>query len=82
MTGVATGDESDILGEPSISGFHNIYQSIVFSRNSELVKKIEKNILKSEAGNFFAVGALHLIGDDGVINLLKKDGFEVKRICN
>jgi uncharacterized protein YbaP (TraB family) len=38
-------------------------------------------IMKSK-GALFAVGAAHLPGEKGVINLLRKQGFTVKPIAN
>jgi uncharacterized protein YbaP (TraB family) len=34
----------------------------------------------SEQPTLFVVGAAHLIGDDGVITLLKKAGYKVKPV--
>jgi uncharacterized protein YbaP (TraB family) len=39
------------------------------------------NIMKDKS-TFFAVGAAHLLGEQGVINLLRKKGYTVKPILN
>lgn len=47
-------------------------------RNNNWVEKMPE--IMKEKSTFFAVGALHLIGEDGLINLLRKQGFTVKAI--
>lgn len=47
-------------------------------RNISWMKKIP-SMLKEES-NFIAVGALHLLGDNGLINLLKKAGYKVEPV--
>ena len=49
---------------------------LVDERNRDWLPKIEEKI-KQEAC-FIAVGALHLPGNDGLINLLRKAGYKVK----
>ena len=51
---------------------------LVDERNRDWMPMIEKYI-KSEAC-FFAVGALHLPGKEGLINLLQKAGYKVKAV--
>ena len=50
----------------------------VDERNHDWLPKIEEKI-KQEAC-FIAVGALHLPGNDGLINLLRKAGYKVKAV--
>ena len=52
---------------------------LVFRRNADWIPKLSK--LFGEKDNVFvAVGADHLIGPRGVIELMKAQGFDVKRI--
>jgi len=51
---------------------------LLHKRNQDWISKI--GTLTNEKSTFFAVGAGHLGGDQGVINLLKEAGFEVKPI--
>ena len=51
---------------------------LVDERNHDWLPKIEEHI-KQEAC-FIAVGALHLPGNDGLINLLRKAGYKVKAV--
>ncbi|MNX99368.1 TraB family protein [compost metagenome] len=50
------------------------------NRNNNWVKNMPE-LMKKESV-FFAVGAAHLGGEEGVINLLKKAGYSVKPILN
>ena len=51
---------------------------LVFKRNADWIPKLSK--LFEQDNVFVAVGADHLIGARGVIELMKAQGFEVKRI--
>lgn len=55
-------------------------KSILDSRNTNWVKNMPE-LMKKES-IFFAVGAAHLGGEEGVINLLRKSGYSVKPILN
>ena len=47
-------------------------------RNLKWMKKLPEII--SEKSSFIAVGCLHLVGDDGLINLLRKAGYKVEGV--
>jgi uncharacterized protein YbaP (TraB family) len=49
-------------------------------RNKNWVNQL-KDILKKE-NVFIAVGCGHLVGDKGLISLLKKEGYTVKPLAN
>ena len=51
---------------------------LVDERNHDWLPKIEKHIKQESC--FIAVGALHLPGNDGLINLLRKAGYKVKAV--
>jgi uncharacterized protein YbaP (TraB family) len=51
---------------------------LVDERNHDWLPKIEEHIKQEPC--FIAVGALHLPGNDGLINLLRKAGYKVKAI--
>ena len=51
---------------------------LVDERNHDWLPKIEKHIKQEPC--FIAVGALHLPGNDGLINLLCKAGYKVKAV--
>lgn len=50
--------------------------ALIYDRNAAWVKKMPA--IMAEKSTFFAVGALHLSGDKGVLNLLKKAGYTVE----
>lgn len=50
------------------------------ARNTNWAVKMP-NIMKSQS-TFFAVGAAHLLGEEGLINLLRKAGYSVKPVLN
>lgn len=57
----------------------SIYEKLVYERNKEMALKI-KNFLKSKETYFVIVGAGHLVGSGGVIELLKRDGYRVEQL--
>ena len=56
-----------------LAGYENM---LINSRNSNWIPLMAKAM--SEKITFFAVGAGHLGGENGVVNLLKKEGYTVK----
>lgn len=50
--------------------------ALIYDRNAAWIKKMPA--IMAEKSTFFAVGALHLPGDKGVLNLLKKAGYTVE----
>jgi uncharacterized protein YbaP (TraB family) len=58
-------------------GYPEVYAKMLVERNQKWVKHIED--LSGQDGNsLVVVGAAHLVGDDSILELLKKKGFEVK----
>ncbi|QSE97344.1 TraB/GumN family protein [Fulvivirga lutea] len=53
---------------------------LINNRNTDWIAKIEKHA--KEKPTFFAVGAMHLAGEQGVINLLKKEGYQLTPVAN
>ena len=51
---------------------------LLVNRNRNWIPVIEK-VIKSTP-TFFGVGAAHLAGDDGVIKLLRKQGYKVEAV--
>jgi uncharacterized protein YbaP (TraB family) len=71
-----TGAELDKLHEFGKLGTTERYLSIMLNnRNNVMSKRIDS--LGKIRSTFYAIGAAHLPGDSGVINLLKKRGFTV-----
>jgi uncharacterized protein YbaP (TraB family) len=56
-----------------------IYEKLVFERNKNMVSKIE-DYLKTKEHYFVVVGAAHLVGKDGIIEILKKKGYLIEQL--
>lgn len=61
-----------------------LYRSINIERNERWVPRLEHMLQSAPAhGNVLVVvGALHLLGDDGVVEQLRARGYAVERICS
>ncbi len=74
--------EEDLEGLSELISKYPEYQQIegklLIERNKKWIAKIEQ--FAAETPTFFAVGAGHLPGEEGVLNLLKKKGYEVKPV--
>ena len=60
--------------------FADFEQDFLITRNKNWVPEIEKFI--NHQSTFIAVGALHLGGPEGVINLLREKGYTVRALTN
>jgi hypothetical protein len=56
-----------------------IYEKLIFERNKNMASKIE-GYLKTKEKYFVVVGAAHLIGKDGIIEILKRKGYLVEQL--
>ena len=63
--------------EDGESGYSAFEETMITSRNGVMAR--EAKAFLDEGGAFIAVGALHLPGEEGVIALLRKDGYTVSR---
>ncbi len=76
-----TGDiaffEETILED--MQDYPELYRVIVSERNERWVETIE-GLLQNEDDYLIIVGALHLVGDDGVPTLLENRGYEVSQM--
>ena len=57
--------------------YPNLYQLLLVNRNNAWIPKI-KALLKTPETEFILVGALHLVGKDGIISILREQGFKVE----
>ena len=58
--------------------FTKIYDSLIYQRNHQMVSKIDE-MLKQQGSYFVVVGSGHVIGEKGIVNVLKEKGYEVER---
>lgn len=81
LTAWHTGDtaalEKDLTQE--FGGYPDIYQTILVTRNRTWVPKLE-SLLTSGKQYFVVVGALHLVGPDGLLARFKKDDYKVEQL--
>ena len=56
-----------------------IYEKLIFERNRTMAARIEE-LLKSGQGCFVVVGAAHLVGDEGIVAILKRKGYRVEQM--
>ena len=68
----------DSLGGPETDMPPKFYAAMVTSRNVRMADRIAGFIKKKPT--FIAIGAMHLPGDGGVIDLLRKKGFKVEAV--
>jgi uncharacterized protein len=62
--------------------FPKLYHRINVERNDAWVPKIAAHLDGAGEDTLVVVGALHLLGEDGVVEKLRARGYEVKRICS
>lgn len=59
--------------------FPNLYRVLVSERNKRWVPQIE-TLLHGNEDVFVVVGALHLVGDGGLLDLLRRDGYKPSQL--
>ncbi|MEQ1511330.1 MAG: TraB/GumN family protein [Lysobacteraceae bacterium] len=80
------GDAAELLDE--MAGdmrreYPQLYRKINVARNDAWVPKLQR-MLDDEATDdiLVVVGALHLLGEDGVVEKLRAKGYKVERVCS
>ena len=75
------GDESKMeeLFIKELKLYQKLYQTIIVDRNNMWVRKIE-GYLNGSGNTMVVVGAAHLVGADGLVNLLRKRGYKVVKL--
>lgn len=61
------------------SSFPALYRPLVTERNEKWLPQIEQ-MLKGEANVMVVVGALHVVGKGGLLELLRRDGYTAKQL--
>jgi len=76
------GDEEALVGlTKATAAKPEYYKALVADRNAGMLKKIEGYLNGEEKKSYFiVVGALHMLGDDGLVTKLRSDGFEVEKL--
>jgi uncharacterized protein YbaP (TraB family) len=60
-------------------GLSSIFEKLIYERNKKMVSKIE-DFLRTKEIYFVIVGAGHLVGDRGIIEILKGKGYLVEQL--
>lgn len=58
--------------------YQKLMQRLIVDRNNTMVERMQPMLEKGKS--FIAIGAMHLTGDEGVLALLEKKGYQVKVI--
>jgi uncharacterized protein YbaP (TraB family) len=69
--------EKDLTRE--FSGYPDIYQAVLVTRNQAWMSKLE-GMLASGKQYFVVVGALHLVGPEGLLARFEKDGYIIEQL--
>ena len=67
-----------LLGE-EYKSFPALYRMLVSDRNKRWMPQLEK-LLQSGQDYFVVVGALHLVGDGGLLDLMRRDGYRPEQM--
>jgi uncharacterized protein YbaP (TraB family) len=59
--------------------YPKLYQTLIVDRNNKWVRNIE-GYLHDSGNTMVVVGAAHLVGADGLVNLLRKRGYKVVKL--
>ena len=78
LKGDTIGAKNLLLDPADMKKYPKLYEVFFYRRNAAWMPTIEKHIGQGKA--FIAVGAGHMLGDKGLIDLLKKKGIHPKRI--
>lgn len=62
-----------------VKGAAAFEEKFIWSRHDEMVRKIEGYLTQSKDRHFIAVGALHLAGPRGLVQLLRNKGYIVRQ---
>ena len=63
-----------------VAGAAEFEEKFIWQRHGEMVKKIEAWLAEPRKRYFVAVGALHLVGPRGLVELLRKRGYLVRQL--
>jgi len=62
-------------------GVKEFYDKLFPGRDNKIVEKLDKILQRDEKKTYFVVvGSGHLIGDDGLLQLLKNKGYKTEQL--
>jgi uncharacterized protein YbaP (TraB family) len=73
------GDEQSLIAmTQAVAQEPEYYKGLVSDRNINMVKHIKEYLNSDKKSTYLViVGALHMLGDDGIVTLLQQDGYNV-----
>ena len=79
------GDAATLLrdmAEPMKRDYPALYARINVERNDAWLGPLQQRLRDGQGTTLVVVGALHLLGNDGVVEKLRALGYKVERICS
>ena len=73
---MALNEASMKAGDPQLAD--EFQQRLIIDRNHRMSERMQQYLQQGKV--FVAVGALHLPGEDGLLNLLEQQGYTVRRV--
>ena len=71
------------MGADMKRNYPKLYQRIDVERNDAWIPKVEGRLrAPGDEDTLFVVGALHLLGSDGLVEKLRAKGYKVERLCS
>ena len=70
------------MGVPMRKDYPQLYQRINVARNTAWLPLLQPHLKANAGRTLVVVGALHLLGPDGVVEQLRGRGYAVERICS
>lgn len=71
----------NIMAKEMSQKYPELYQTINLDRNKAWLPKLEAMLKDNDKDDVMVVvGSLHLVGDDGVIKMLKSKGYKIERL--
>ena len=64
----------------SVPGAKALEDKFIWSRHDAMARKIEAWLIEGREHVFVAVGALHLAGPRGLVEILRKRGYVVRQL--
>lgn len=68
-------------GQPLKSAYPALYQTINVQRNQAWLAQLPQWLGQGHGTTLVVVGALHLVGSDGLVEQLQAKGYRVQRLC-
>lgn len=69
----------EVTAKDQAENFPKFYEQLITERNNNWIPQIESYFQTADV-EFVLVGAMHLVGDDGVLKLLEKKGYSISQL--